>query len=86
MMRFTIAGCSFHLQASDVEQAMSGIKGEPISGACVRIGRRWYPVKQVGAVITGQDRRDFSGAEVTHALERLGYTCRPTPPDAPAQA
>jgi hypothetical protein len=85
MMRCTIAGCSFYLQASDVEQAMSGIKTEPISGACVRVGRRWYPVAQVGAVITGQDRRDFSGAEVTRALERLGFTCRSTSPDSSAE-
>lgn len=81
MMRCTIAGCSFFLQASDVEQAMKGIKTEPISGPCVRIGRRWFPVKQVGAVITRQDRRDFSGAEVTRALQNLGFTCRPTSPE-----
>jgi len=80
-MRCTIAGCSFFLQASDVEQAMKGIKTEPISGPCVRIGRRWFPVKQVGAVITHQDRRDFSGAEVTRALQNLGFTCRPTSPE-----
>jgi hypothetical protein len=81
MMRCTIAGCSFFLYASDVEQAMKGIKTEPISGACVRIGRRWFPVKQVGAVITRQDRRDFSGAEITRALQSLGFTCRPTSPE-----
>ena len=81
MMRCTIAGCSFFLQASDVEQAMKGIKIEPISGACVRIGRRWFPVKQVGAVITRQDPWDFSGAEVTRALQNLGFTCSPTSPD-----
>ena len=84
MMRCTIAGFSFYLQASDVEQAMSGVKTEPISGACVRVGRRWYPVKQVGAVITRQDRRDFSGPEVTRALQSLGFTCRPTAPASSA--
>ena len=84
-MRCTIAGCSFYLQASDVERAMSGIKAEPVSGACVRVGRRWYPVEQVGAVITGQDRRDFSAAEVTRALKKLGFTCSPTSPDSSAE-
>ncbi|MEZ0090110.1 SCO5918 family protein [Streptacidiphilus sp. EB129] len=81
-MRCTIAGHSFYLQASEVEAALSGIKPEPITGSCVRIGRRWYPVKQVGAVVTRQDRRDFSAAEVMRALQGLGFTCAPTPPDA----
>jgi hypothetical protein len=84
MMRCTIAGYSFYLQTSDVEQAMKGVKTEPISGECVRIGRRWFPVKQVGAVITRQDRRDFSGSEVTRALQSLGFTCRSTSPDSSA--
>lgn len=79
-MRCTIAGRSFYLQASDVEGAMKGIRPEPITGACARVGRRWYPVKQVGAAVTRQDRRDFSGTEVTRALTSLGFTCSPTPP------
>jgi hypothetical protein len=83
MMRCTIAGHSFYLQASDVEKAMSGVKPEPIPGACVRVGRRWYPVKQVGAAVTRQDRRDFSGVEVTRALQSLGFACSPTPPGTP---
>jgi hypothetical protein len=80
MMRCTIAGRSFYLQASDVEGAMKGIRPETITGACAQIGRRWYPVKQVGAAVTRQDRRDFSAAEVTRALNALGFTCSPTPP------
>ena len=82
-MRCTIAGHSFYLQPSDVEKAMGAIKPEPIAGACVRVGRRWYPVKQVGAVVTGQDRRDFSGVEVGRALRSLGFTCLDTPPVRP---
>lgn len=78
-MRVTIAGHSFYLQASEVERAMTGIKPEPITGESVRIGRRSYPVKQVGAVISRQDRRDFSAAEVSRALRRLGFTCRSAP-------
>ncbi|MFI6448621.1 SCO5918 family protein [Kitasatospora sp. NPDC050543] len=81
-MRSTIAGRSFYLQANEVEAAMSGIKPEPALAEAVRIGRRWYPVKQVGAIITRQDRRDFSAAEVYRAMQRLGFTCRTAPPAA----
>jgi hypothetical protein len=84
MMRFTIAGCSFYLQASDVVALMKDVKAEPVTGESVRIGRRTYPVKQVGAMITKQDRRDFSAADVVRALEKLGFTVNPVPPPAPA--
>jgi hypothetical protein len=50
----------------------------------VIIGRRAYPIKQVGEVITKQDRRDFSSSEVIRALTRLGFTCRTLPEPAPA--
>jgi hypothetical protein len=84
MMRCTIAGHSFYLQASDVEYAMRGVKPEPVSGESVRIGRHVYPVKQVGAVVTRQDRRDFSAAEVSRALRRLGFTCLPAASESSA--
>ncbi|WP_424643269.1 SCO5918 family protein [Embleya sp. AB8] len=76
-MRCTIAGQSFHLRKNEVESAMSGVKAEPITGESVRIGRRTYPVKQVGSVITGQLPRDFSAAEVVRALTKLGFTVNP---------
>lgn len=79
-MRCTIAGQSFYLQASDVETLMKRVKAEPVSGACVRVNRRWFPLMQVGALITGQDRRDFTNAEVYKALVLLGLDCRTTPP------
>ncbi|MGW1997025.1 SCO5918 family protein [Embleya sp. NPDC001921] len=81
-MRCTIAGQSFHLQMNEVERAMSGVKPDPITGESVRIGRRTYPVKQVGSVITGQLPRDFSAAEVSRALTKLGFTVLPTAPPA----
>jgi hypothetical protein len=83
-VRCVIAGCHFDLTASEVQQAMNGVAPEPAAGECVRIGRRTYPVKQVGAVLTRQDRRDFSAAEVTRALTRLGFDCAPAPAPAPA--
>ncbi|GGO90569.1 hypothetical protein GCM10012280_36390 [Wenjunlia tyrosinilytica] len=82
-MRVTIAGHSFYLEPSEVERAMSGIKPEPISGESVRIGRRSFPIKQVGAVITRQDRRDFSAAEVSRALRKMGFACKPAPAPEP---
>ncbi|MFD9872337.1 SCO5918 family protein [Streptomyces niveus] len=81
-MRCVIARFPFDLVKSEVQAAMKGIKPEPITGESVVISRRTYPVKQVGEVITRQDRRDFSASEVTRALTRLGFTCRPVP--APA--
>jgi len=79
-MRCMIAGQPFYLQASDVETAMKSLEPEPIRGACAEVGGRWYPIMQVGAAVTGQDRRDFTGADVTRALTKLGLTCRPTAP------
>ncbi|MGX1638606.1 SCO5918 family protein, partial [Streptomyces albidoflavus] len=76
-MRCVIARFPFDLVKSEVVAKMKGVKPEPVTGEYVIIGRHHYPVKQVGEVITRQDRRDFSAGEVTRALTRLGFTCRP---------
>ncbi|MEV2253395.1 SCO5918 family protein [Streptomyces sp. NPDC050147] len=82
-MRCVIARFPFDLTKSGVLETMKGIKPERGSGESVIIGRRHYPVKQVGQVITRQDRRDFSAAEVLRAMARLGFTCRTLPTAAP---
>jgi integrase len=51
----------------DTNTAMRGAEPEPLRGPCARIGGRWYPVMQIGAQVTGQDRRDFTAAEVIRA-------------------
>ncbi|MFC8230251.1 SCO5918 family protein [Streptomyces sp. NPDC057287] len=85
-MRCVIARFPFDLTRSGVLEAMKGIKPEHASGESVIIGRRTYPVKQVGQVITRQDRRDFSAGEVVRAMTQLGFTCRgPVPAPAPAR-
>ncbi|MFB8105347.1 SCO5918 family protein [Streptomyces sp. YIM 132580] len=84
-MRCVIARFPFDLFKNEVEESMKGIKPEPVTGDAVVISRRVYPVKQVGEVITRQDRRDFSSAEVVRALSKLGFTCR-TAEAAPAPA
>jgi hypothetical protein len=68
-MRCVIARFPFELTKGGVLESMKGIKPEPVTGESVIIGRRHYPVKQVGQVITRQDRRDFS---VTAALQDPG--------------
>jgi len=83
-MRCVIARFPFDLVKNDVQDLMKGIKPEPITGESVLIGRRAYPVKQVGEVITRQDRRDFTAGEVVRALTRLGFTVRAVPAPAPA--
>ncbi|MGV9251720.1 SCO5918 family protein [Streptomyces sp. NPDC003697] len=83
-MRCVIARFPFDLTKSEVEQSMEGVKPEPVTGVSVTIGRRTYPVKQVGEVITRQDRRDFTAAEVRRALTRLGFTCHEAPTVPPA--
>ncbi|MFI1014339.1 SCO5918 family protein [Streptomyces sp. NPDC020965] len=85
-MRVVIARFPFDLTKSGVLESMKGVKPEPITGDSVVIGRRHYPVKQVGEVVTRQDRRDFSAAEVTRAMSALGFTCRSLPQDAPEPA
>ncbi|WP_431965091.1 SCO5918 family protein [Actinacidiphila sp. bgisy160] len=82
-MRCVIARFPFELTKGGVLESMKGIKPEPVTGASLIIGRRHYPVKQVGQVVTRQDRRDFSAAEVLRAMTRLGFTCRALPKTAP---
>ncbi|AOT61520.1 hypothetical protein K701_13495 [Streptomyces fradiae ATCC 10745 = DSM 40063] len=81
-MRCVIARYPFDLTKSDVVESMRGVKPEPITGESVIIGRRHYPAKQVGEVVTRQDRRDFSAGEVMRAMLRLGFTCRAALPEA----
>src|SRR3954449_242347 len=85
-MRCVIARFPFDLTKSGVLESMKGIKPEQAVGESVIIGRRTYPVKQVGQVITRQDRRDFSAGEVLRAMARLGFTCRSLPKAAPGRA
>jgi hypothetical protein len=83
-MRCVIARFPFDLTKSGVLESMKGVKPEPVTGESVIIGRRHYPVKQVGQVVTRQDRRDFSAGEVLRAMAQLGFTCRTLPKAAPA--
>ncbi|MFF5449124.1 SCO5918 family protein [Streptomyces sp. NPDC012888] len=78
-MRCIIARYPFDLTKNGVLEAMKGIKPEPVTGESVTIGRRTYPAKQVGQVITRQDRRDFSAGEVLRAMTQLGFTCSGLP-------
>lgn len=84
-MRCVIARFPFDLVKSEVEQSMSGIKPEPVTGLAVTIGRRVYSVMQVGEVITKQDRRDFTSGEMRRALTLLGFTCHSAPAVTPAR-
>ncbi|KUF19990.1 MULTISPECIES: SCO5918 family protein [Streptomyces] len=78
-MRCVIARFPFDLTKSGVLESMRGVKPEPVTGEYVTISRRQFPLKQVGQVVTGQDRRDFSAAEVQRAMVRLGFTCHTAP-------
>ncbi|MFB7170034.1 SCO5918 family protein [Streptomyces sp. NPDC056254] len=78
-MRCVIARFPFELTKSGVLASMKGVKPEEATGESVIIGRRTYPVKQAGQVLTRQDRRDFSAAEVVRAMTKLGFTCRGLP-------
>ncbi|MEU5889059.1 SCO5918 family protein [Streptomyces sp. NPDC047461] len=84
-MRCVIARFPFELTKSGVLESMKGIKPEPGTGESVIVGRRHYPVKQVGQVITRQDRRDFTAAEVLRAMAQLGFTCRTLPEAEPVR-
>jgi|SRR3954470_9319390 hypothetical protein len=85
-MRCVIARYPFELTKDKVLALMAGVKPELVIGDSVTVGRRRYPVKQVGEVITRQDRRDFTGGEVTRAMARLGFTCHGRPEAAPPLA
>ncbi|MFI9394879.1 SCO5918 family protein [Streptomyces bauhiniae] len=85
-MRCVIARFPFELTKNGVLESMKGVKPEPVTAESVIIGRRHYPAKQVGEVITRQDRRDFSAGEVLRAMARLGFTCRTVPEAAPEPA
>ncbi|MFH8367291.1 SCO5918 family protein [Streptomyces sp. NPDC018031] len=85
-MRCVIARYPFDLTKNGVLASMKGITPEPVTGESVTIGRRRYPVKQVGQIITRQDRRDFTSGEVVRAMTRLGFTCHDHPEVAPVGA
>lgn len=78
-MRCVIAQYPFDLTRAGVLASMKGVRPELVTGESVTVGRRRYPVKQVGQVITRQDRRDFTAGEVTRAMARLGFTCHDRP-------
>ncbi|GHA97615.1 SCO5918 family protein [Streptomyces termitum] len=78
-MRCVIARFPFELTERGVLEAMESVVPEPVSGPFVTIGHRDYPAKQVGAVVTRQDRRDFGVGEVLRAMTRLGFTCGTRP-------
>lgn len=82
-MRCVIARYPFDLTRNGVLDSMKGVTPELITGESVTIGRRRYPVKQVGEIITRQDRRDFTGGEVVRAMARLGFTCHDHPQATP---
>ena len=82
-MRCVIARYPFELTRSGVLASMKGVRPEIVTGESVTIGRRRYPLKQVGQVITRQDRRDFTGDEVARAMTGLGFTCHGHPETAP---
>ena len=85
-MRCVIARYPFDLTKSGVLASMKGVTPEIVTGESVTIGRRRYPVKQVGQVITRQDRRDFTSGEIVRAMTRLGFTCHAGPEAAPVSA
>ncbi|AZP19199.1 hypothetical protein EJC51_25885 [Streptomyces aquilus] len=82
-MRCVIARYPFELTKAGVLASMKGVRPELVTGASVTIGRRRYPVKQVGRVITRQDPRDFTAGEVVRAMTGLGFTCHDRPEGAP---
>ncbi|GAA2445631.1 SCO5918 family protein [Streptomyces glaucus] len=83
-MRCVIARYPFELTKNGVLASMKDVTPEPVTGESVTIGRRRYPVKQVGQVITRQDRRDFTSGEVVRAMTRLGFVCHEHPGTVPA--
>ncbi|MEU2390275.1 SCO5918 family protein [Streptomyces sp. NPDC007369] len=78
-MRCVIARFPFDLTKNGVLESMKDVRPEQVTGESVTIGRRTYPAKQVGRIVTGQDPRDFSAGEVLRAMTRLGFTCRTAP-------
>lgn len=84
-MRCVIARYPFDLSRCGVTASMKGVTPEIVTGESVTVGRRRYPVKQAGQVITRQDRRDFTGGEVIRALTRRGFTCHARSDAAPVR-
>ncbi|MBJ7904467.1 SCO5918 family protein [Streptomyces sp. NPDC003656] len=85
-MRCVIARFPFDLSKQGVLDSMKGVKPEEVTAEFVVIGRRQYPAKQVGQVVTRQDRRDFSAGEVLKAMTQLGFTCGTRAEAVPAPA
>jgi hypothetical protein len=80
--RCVIARYPFELTKRVVLASMKGITPERVTGESVTIGRRRYPVEQVGQIVT-RHRRDFTSGEVVRAMTRLGFTCHEHPETVP---
>jgi len=72
-LTFTLAGQSFELTAGDVRDRIARHRPDPIQQYWVEIdGSRW-PVKQVMAVATGLDKKEFQSQNSRRLLAKLGF-------------
>jgi len=77
-----IKGKTFDLTKEAVEAAVAGLEPGPATTYTTVVAGRAYPVKQVLAVATGLNHRDFDSGRAQSVLSRLGFEILSSAPGA----
>lgn len=72
-MDFTLHGRPFTVTPEQVVETMAGVTPQSIARYRVQVGERWYPPKQVIAVVTELPPIAFTTQDAYRILERLGF-------------
>jgi len=72
-MRFILRGKAYDLTREDVEQAMRGIQPEAARLYFFNIKGKKFPPKQILSVSLNLARIEFTTADATNLLKRLGF-------------
>jgi len=72
-MSFTVGGKAITLSKRSVENALKGVKPEPIKKYSVKVSGQAYPIKQVVSVATGVPIAAFISTDAYRVLSRLGF-------------
>lgn len=74
-----IVGQTYMLSRELVDQRLVGVEPEQVVKHAVRIGDRWFPVKQVLELVIDVPRSEFTSQTARRHLARLGYEVRQGP-------
>lgn len=71
-MHMVLRGQSFEITADDALRATQGVDPDPLVRYAVQLHNRWYPPKQVMALITKLPVAAFTTQDAYRTMQRLG--------------